>query len=84
MKHFKILETSSVFPDVLIRRDRNENGDEYVEISAIGVIDDIEDMYAIEKVLFEDNLSAISYIKHFSVEAAEDFCKRNKILLTTY
>ena len=39
MLQFRIIETSANYPDVLLHRDRDENGKETVQIKAIGIIE---------------------------------------------
>lgn len=82
MNNFRIISTdysSPDVPDVLLYRDRNEDGLEMVNILAIGRIDNEDDMFAIESVTFEDYKSALNFINDFSVESAIKWCKKQKI-----
>lgn len=79
MSHFKIIETEVLLPDVLLHRDRYEDGTEFVEIKAIGIIDGDNEMFAVEKVTFECPRSAIAFIRDFSTTTANEWCKKNSI-----
>ena len=79
MVHYKVVETGCKYPDVLIYRDRNEDGDEIVRIFACGVIDKTENMLAAEDVIFENPFSASEYIESFDKIRAENWCKRQSI-----
>lgn len=80
MKHFKIIETGSEIPDVLLYRDIDDQGVELVNILAIGEQGDNEDYFACETARFEDASGAIDFINDFSVKSAESFCKRNDVV----
>jgi len=77
--NYKIIETSEKYPNVLLYRDRDENGTEFVYISAIGKIENEEDMFAFECVEFENNKTAQSFINDYSKESAEEWCEENEI-----
>lgn len=79
MQNFKIIETCCNFPDVLLRRDRDEDGVESVKILAMGVICGIEDMFATEEIKFENLHTAVDYIHSFTKTNAENWCKRQQI-----
>lgn len=76
MCNFKIIETGSKFPNVLLYRDRNEDGQESVNILAIGIVDQTENMFACEEVVFENHISASNFIKDYSKNTAEKWCER--------
>lgn len=80
MKHFKIIETGSEIPDVLLYRDRDDQEVELVNILAIGEQGDSKDYFAYETVKFQDASGAIDFINDFSVKSAEAFCKRNDVV----
>lgn len=77
--HFKIVETSHEFPDVLLHRDRDDNGQEMVKILAVGKIDEDENMFAIENIDFEASDSAMSFIKDYSKTSAEKWCQKHGV-----
>lgn len=79
MQHFKILETGHDIPDVLLHRDRDEEGTEVVKIVAIGIIDGEENMFAIEEIEFENAFTASEYIDSFTKKNAENWCKRQNV-----
>jgi len=79
MLQFRIIETSASYPDVLLHRDRDENGKETVQIKAIGIIEGQEDMFAEESITFNSYHSACRFIEDFTQKSAEDFCKREGI-----
>lgn len=77
--NFKIIETSHSYPDVLIVRDRDDNGKEMVNILAIGILEDLPDMFMESQVIFDSAELAKLYIKDFSEKSAELWCAKNKI-----
>lgn len=77
--HFKIIETSTQLPDVLLHRDRDENGQEMVKILAVGKIGEDENMFAIEQIEFENVESAISFIRDYSKTSAEKWCQKQEV-----
>jgi len=77
--NYRIIETGSNYPDLLLHRDRNENGDESVTIFAIGVIAEDEDQFATEEVLFDSSKTAQLFIKDFSKASADQWCANNEI-----
>lgn len=77
--NFKIIETSTQFPDVLLYRDSDENGNQNVKILAIGKIGEDEDMFAVEQIDFENSGSAISFIRDYSKTSAEKWCQNKDI-----
>lgn len=79
MSNFRILETSYNLPDVLIRRHRDEDGNEYVVIEAFGLIDGEENMTCSEEVLFENAEAAQDFIRSYPHNSAEKFCNRQKV-----
>lgn len=79
MEHFRIIETSSLFPDVLLHRDRNEDGEELVKITAVGIISEDENMFAIAEVICEDYETAVNFIKDFSQKSAEKWCEKQGV-----
>lgn len=79
MGNFKIIEPDSPHPDVLLHRDRNENGDEIVEIKAIGTIDGVGNMFATEQIIFQSEYTAREFIESYSEESAKSWCRRQKI-----
>lgn len=77
MNH-KIIETSFDLPDVLLHRDRND-GEEIVQIKAIGFYDGSDNMFCIEDITFSNERSAQRFIKDFTLASAESWCNDNKI-----
>lgn len=77
--HFKIIETGTNLPDVLLFRDVDDDGQESVKIMAVGVVDEYDDQIIVEKVEFTNRWSAISFIKDFSLPSANNWCEKNKI-----
>jgi hypothetical protein len=80
MENFKIVETGSKYPDVLLYRERDGDGNEYVKILSIGIIDGTDDIFCGEECNFEHPDLAKSFITDFSVKSAEEFCKRHKVM----
>jgi len=81
MANFKIINTSPKYPDILLYRDRDEDGGEIVEIKTIGIIDGEDDMFACETVNFQSSLLACSFINDFSKKSADDWCESENIKL---
>jgi hypothetical protein len=79
--NYKIIETDSKYPDVLLYRYRDENGIEMVKIMAIGIIDDAENMFAIEEIEFERVASCQQFINDYSLASAEIWCEVQKITI---
>lgn len=80
MQHFKIIKIDGEeYPDVLIYRDRNDDGFEIVKIMAFGIINDEENMMAEEVVDFDSHILACQYIEDFSLKSAIIWCKNNDI-----
>lgn len=77
--NFRIIVTQSPAPDILLYRNRNEDGTELVVVMAIGTIDKLNDMFASEVIEFENSTSAQCFITDYSKESAEAWCKYNKI-----
>lgn len=72
--NFKIVETASVYPNVLVYRDRNDDGD-IVIIKAFGVVDGVNDYIIEEEIAFGTPHMAIRFISDFSVESENIWCK---------
>lgn len=79
MQHFKVIETGHDLPDVLLHRDRDDNGNEIVKIFACGIIGGEENMFAIEEVSFENAFTASEFIDCFDKRRAENWCKRQEV-----
>lgn len=77
--NFKIIETEHDLPDVLLFRDRDEGNKEIVNILAIGILEDLPDMFLESQVIFDSANMAKSFIKDFTQKSAETWCKKNKI-----
>ena len=79
--NYRIIETYHLYPDVLLFRDIDpETGFEQVKILAIGRNEsqDMEDYHCEEIVTFQDVAEAArDFIKNFTSEQADSFCKRN-------
>ena len=76
---YRIIKTGYDIPDVLLHRDRDDEGNEVVEVKAIGTIDSNEDQFAIETVKFPNADLAFAFIRDFTKQAATDFCERNGV-----
>lgn len=79
MIHFKIIETSSSYPDVLLYRGRDEELVEIVTIFACGIVGDTENVFSSETVSFESPYTAMAFISGFDQTSAETWCKVNEI-----
>lgn len=77
--NFKIIETDYLYPDILLYRNRDEEGNEMVNILTIGEIEGDTEMFAGETISFENHQSAKNFIRDFSKESANEWCKENKI-----
>lgn len=76
---YRIIESGVDYPDVLVHRDRDEDGD-FVIIECFGKIDDEENVMAIERVSFEDHKSAKLFIQFgIDEEFVNRWCKNNNI-----
>lgn len=80
MESFKIIATRSDFPDVLLYRNRHEDGSDSVVLLAVGTMYEDEDIFVTEKVIFEDSISASSFIRDFSENSANEWCAKQDIL----
>lgn len=78
--NYVILQTKVNLPDVLLYRDRDEEGKEIVIIKAIGS-GEIDDYFAIEEIAFQSVLSAQNFINDFSVDSANKWCEDQNIIL---
>lgn len=77
---FKIIETCSDYPNVLLYRDRDAEGIESVNILAVGAMEGSDNMFATEYISFGDSYnSAENFIRDYSLKSAEDFCINNGI-----
>lgn len=79
MQHFKIIETGHDLPDVLLYRDRDEDGTEMVKIMACGIVDNEADMFAVESITFENSFTAADFIECYDMKMAEAWCNRQEI-----
>ena len=77
--NFKIIETNINHPDVLVYRDRNDDGEEQVIIHAFGKIEESDDMIISDVVEFENSETAKCFVKDYSTNSANEFCKRNNL-----
>lgn len=77
---FKILKTSSKYPDVLIYRTRDEDGNEQVFIHSFGTnAEKTQDEMNNEVIEFQSPIVAQNFIKDFSINSAEEWCKEQAI-----
>ncbi len=79
MKYFKIIETGSPCPDVLLHIERDENGTLTVQIKAIGVLEGESEMFASEEIVFPSMKTCCRFIEDYSTESAEKWCKEQGI-----
>jgi len=79
MQHFRIIETGSDYPDVLLHRDRNEDGQELVKILAVGKMENKKNMFSVEEIVCKDYHTACCFITDFSKKSAEDWCKKHGV-----
>lgn len=75
----KIVETYSELPEVLLYRDRDEAGNEIVQIQAIGCIEGNEDQFAVETIQFVSPITAQGFIRDFSSESASAWCREQEV-----
>jgi hypothetical protein len=73
-QNFRII--TDVNPPVLVARDRDENGDEIVRLTAW---DNENDLVCQETVIFNHHEAAKRFVADFSDEAAYEFLERQKI-----
>lgn len=77
--NYKIVVTGSKTPDVLFFRDRDEYGNDCVEIRAIGIMEGEMDMFAIEQIAFKGAESAKLFILSVDKSYAEAWCEQQGI-----
>jgi hypothetical protein len=80
MNNYRIIETDSEYPDVLIYRTRDDNGKEIVVVYAIGIVDDSEDNIAEETINFGSFESAKSYVNDYTKKSAHLWCEKENIV----
>lgn len=78
--NFKIIETDPEYPDVLLHRDRDENGSEIVTILAFGFAEDSDDYQVCENVFFDEPDSAQSFIRDYSKDSANKWCRIQNVV----
>ena len=78
MNH-KIITTTDEYPDVLIHRDTDSNGEECVVITAFGTIDGDDDQMLSEVITFQNSEMPQLFIDDFSNASANKWCEQNKI-----
>jgi hypothetical protein len=81
MTHFRIIETSAHndCPDILLVRDRSDDGDELVRIFACGIVDGEDNIFVHEEVTFDNPITASDFIECYTEGKAEAWCKRNNV-----
>jgi hypothetical protein len=77
---FKVVETDSEYPEVLLYLDVTEDGKDCVVIKAYGVklgvdSDNIENWIAETLIVFPNISYARSFIRDFSIESGNMFCE---------
>jgi hypothetical protein len=77
--NYRIINTYALTPDILLYRNRDEEGIELVVIMAIGIIDKLDDMFASEIIEFENSTSAQCFITDYTKESADKWCRHHKI-----
>mgnify|MGYP000903190903 CR=1 FL=1 len=81
--NFKIIELPAEYPDVLIHRERDDDGCEFVKIRAFGTTEGSDPKTAdddvTETIKIDDVDVARSIIRDFSEQSAIDFCERNDL-----
>ena len=75
--NYKLIENLHNRPNVLVHRELNEQGFDVVKVTAIGKIDDTNDMFAMEEAVFDTPEMAKSFVRDYSTTSAEGFCDRN-------
>lgn len=81
--NYKIIKTEAEYPDVLLHRDRDDNGNEAVIIKAIGTPEnepENNDHFVQETIEFGDYITAQCFIEDFSQKSAENWCGTHKIM----
>lgn len=77
--NFKTLNPGPKYPDVLVTRDKDENGFEIVKLIAFGKQDGESDMICSENIKFESMEMAKSFVEDFSEESAARWCKKERL-----
>lgn len=77
--NFKIINTPDGYPDVLIRREPEDEGSDVIVINAWGTIDGEEDLMVEEIIRFETPQTLQDFIEAFTVQMAIRFCDRKSI-----
>lgn len=75
--NYKIIETGDGYPDVLLFRDRDEDGNEIVKIHALGTQGQEYEYVMTDTVHFSEKDSAKSFIRDYSIKSAEIWCETN-------
>lgn len=75
----RILETEPSYPDVLIHKDIDDNGNEIVNIKAVGFYEGTEGYILSEDIIFDKTETALSFIRDYSLFSANKWCKDNNI-----
>jgi hypothetical protein len=78
--NFKIVETASQYPDVLVYRERTDDDEETVVVVAFGDNEELEDLQEYAVVEFPNAAMAKNYVKDFTVASAENFCETYNLL----
>lgn len=78
--NFKIIETDSPFPDVLIYRDENDAGESIAVIRVWGwEPNETTESLISEVIEFENSETTKSFIEDFSSKSAENWCESREI-----
>lgn len=76
--NFKIIKTGLEYPDVLVTRDRDDDG-EIVKIIAIGTINDDLDQIIETIIEFPQFEFSKAFIENFNTKLAKAFCDQHNI-----
>ena len=83
MENFKIIKTGSAYPDVLVYRDIDDEGEQIVCILAYGHQGTEEDESLMKEIIWMPDIDAAkSIISDFSTQSAESFCRKRDFRYT--
>lgn len=77
--NFKIINTPDGYPDVLVRRDTEDECADVIVISAWGTVNGENDLIVEEIIRFEGPDTLQDFIEAFTVQMAVRFCDQKEI-----
>ena len=78
--NFKIFETATELPDVLLYIDQTDDFQDCVIIHAIGDTTTEAEQIVWEKIVFPDRQMCRNFIRDYSVDSANSFCIEHDLL----